>query len=252
MNPIYKLNLKAGYSPKQWPGGIDLSRHVIYVNQHQYVTLDFPDIFSDYKIIVGRDYWPMPNKLFYQLQMRPLKLEEYFGFYRCQLNFAIYCSTTGLGISKQHLTQKSGLLGSVYRFHAYYHIRRILSLLGSPIPHEDGYKKWNNPFDANAYYKVCNLYGVNSDFVWMSGKWAFSTQGVFSDGRKGANEYTRWILEKSDGLTRIGVEKLSESVRAYAYCILSAQSNVRSSIVGGLDAQRIFLTLFEQLIRSES
>ena len=82
----------------------------------------------------------MPNKLFYQLQMRPPKLEEYFGFYRCQLNFAIYAATSALGISKQHLTQKSGLLGSVYRFHVYYHIRRILSLLGSPIPHEDGYK----------------------------------------------------------------------------------------------------------------
>ena len=52
------------------------------------------------------------------------------------------------------------------------------------------------------------------------------------------------------------MEKLSESVRAYAYCLLSAQSNARSSIVGSggkaLDAQRIFLTLFEQVITSES
>ena len=52
------------------------------------------------------------------------------------------------------------------------------------------------------------------------------------------------------------MEKLSESVRAYAYCLLSAQSNARSSIVGNggkaLDAQRIFLTLFEQVITSES
>ena len=101
----------------------------------------------------------------------------------------------------------------------YYHIRRIFSLLGAPIPHEDGYKKWNNPFDANAYYKVCIEYGVNPDYVWMSGKWMYSTQGLFTHGGKQANkhthfsnDYTRWILEKSDGLTRIGDEKLSESV----------------------------------------
>ena len=86
-----------------------------------------------------------------------------------------------------------------------------------------------------------------------SGKWMYSTQGLFTDGGKEANkythfsnDYTRWIMSTSDGLTGIGVEKLSESVRAYAYCLLSAQSNARSSIVGNggkaLDAQRIFLT----------
>ena len=42
----------------------------------------------------------------------------------------------------------------------------------------------------------------------------------------------RWVMSTSDGLTRIGVEKLSESVRAYAYCLLSSQSNARSNIVG--------------------
>ena len=248
MNKIYRFNPDVRYSPKQYPGGIDLSTHMqIYVNDNEYVMLDFPDIFASYRVILGRDLWPMPNKLFYQLQSRPPKLEEYFGFYRCQLNFAIYCSTTGLGISKQHLMEGSPLLRSVYRFHVYCHIRRILSLLGSPILHEDGYKKWNNPFDANAYYKVCNLYGVNSDYVWMSGKWMYSTQGVFTHGGKEANkytnfsnDYTRWIMSTSDGLSRIGVKKLSESVRAYAYCLLSAQSNARSSIVGGLDVQRFF------------
>ena len=67
-----------------------------------------------------------------------------------------------------------------------------------------------------------------------------------------SNDYSRWILEKSDGLTRIGIEKLSESVRIYAYLILSSQGNARSNIVGNngkaIDAQRIFLTSFEELI----
>ena len=133
-----------------------------------------------------------------------------------------------MGISKEHLTQKSGLLGSVYRFHVYYHIRRIFSLLGSPIPHEDGFQKYDNPFDANAYYKVCLEYGVNPDYVWMSGEWMFQLKELFTHGGKKAtkftqfsNDYSRWIMSTSDGLTGIGVEKLSESVRAYAYCLLS-------------------------------
>ena len=100
----------------------------IYVNEYQYVTVDFPDIFSDYKIILGKDWWPISNNLFYRLQSRPPKIRRVFSvFIRCQLNFAIYAATSVLGISKQHLnTRKVALLRSVYRFHAYYHIRRIL------------------------------------------------------------------------------------------------------------------------------
>ena len=59
-------------------------------------------------------------------------------------------------------------------------------------------------------------------------------------------------MEKSHGLTRIGIEKLSESVRMYAYLILSSQANARSSIVDNsakaIDAQHIFLTSFEEMI----
>ena len=33
---------------------------------------------------------------------------------------------------------------------------------------------------------------------------------------------TRWIIEKSQGLTNVGLLRISESVRAYAYLILSS------------------------------
>ena len=121
MNEIYRFNPDARYSPKQWPGGINLSTHMqIYVNEYQYVTVDFPNIFSDYQMERLNDWWPMPNKLFYKLQMRPPKLEEYFGFYRCQLNFAIYAATSALGISKQHLMQRGEMLKKTYKL-VYYH-----------------------------------------------------------------------------------------------------------------------------------
>ena len=69
------------------------------------------------------------------------------------------------------------------------------------------------------------------------------------------NSWSRWIIEKSQGLTRIGIQKLSQSVRAYAYLILYAQANARSSIIGNnsqaVDAQQIFLNSFEELIDNQ-
>ena len=63
---------------------------------------------------------------------------------------------------------------------------------------------------------------------------------------------TRWIIEKSDGLTKTGLVMISESVRAYAYLILSSQASARSSILGNsanaLTAQQSFLNNFENII----
>ena len=63
---------------------------------------------------------------------------------------------------------------------------------------------------------------------------------------------TWWIIEKSVGFTDVGLLKISESVRAYAYLILSSQASARSSIVGNmasaLTAQSAFLNNFENVV----
>ena len=63
---------------------------------------------------------------------------------------------------------------------------------------------------------------------------------------------TRWIIEKSDGFTDVGLYRISESVRAYANLILSSQASARSSIVGNmaiaLTAQSAFLNNFENVV----
>ena len=63
---------------------------------------------------------------------------------------------------------------------------------------------------------------------------------------------TWWIIEVSDGFTDVGLFKISESVRAYAYLILSSQASARSSIVGNtasaLTAQSVFLNNFESVV----
>ena len=55
------------------------------------------------------------------------------------------------------------------------------------------------------------------------------------------NSFSRWITEKLEGLTTLGLQKLSETVRDYAYLILTSQTSTRGPIVGhearNLDAQ---------------
>ena len=100
MADIYKYNPKAHYTPSMSSGGISLDKYMIYIDEHQYISLDFPDVFKDYKIVVNKDAWKLGMNLFNELHRRPPRLDEYFKFYRCQLKFALYCSTSALGISR--------------------------------------------------------------------------------------------------------------------------------------------------------
>ena len=63
---------------------------------------------------------------------------------------------------------------------------------------------------------------------------------------------TRWITERSVGFTDVHLLRISESVRAYVYLILSSQASARSSIVGNtasaLTAQSAFLNNFENIV----
>ena len=53
--------------------------------------------------------------------------------------------------------------------------------------------------------------------------------------------FSRWIIKKSEGLTTLSLQKISESVRDYLYLILMSQTSTRGPIVGqearNLDAQ---------------
>ena len=63
---------------------------------------------------------------------------------------------------------------------------------------------------------------------------------------------SRWIIEKSQGFTNVGLLRISESVRVYAYLILSYQASARSNMIGNtasaLTAQKAFLNNFENVV----
>ena len=82
--------------------------------------------------------------------------------------------------------------------------------------------------------------------------WTYQRGIHWPDEYIGPDSMTWWILEKSDGFTDVGLLRISESIRAYAYLILSSQSSARSSIIANtasaLTAQSAFLNNFENVV----
>ena len=98
------------------------------------------------------------------------------------------------------------------------------------------------------FIKTCKEYGVSCDLTkWRNQKYFATWQSrPWETGKPGmsyinTNSFSRWIIEKSDGITKPGIKKLSESVRDYAYLILTSQTSTRSQIfvfgASELDAQ---------------
>ena len=74
--------------------------------------------------------------------------------------------------------------------------------------------------------------------------WTYQRGIGWPDDYIGPDSMTRWIIEKSMGFTDVGLLRISESIRACAYLILSSQASAWSSIVGNtasaLTAQSAF------------
>ena len=181
--------------------------------------------------------------------------------YRCQLNVSMFCVTSALVISWQHLNRPNLLVRSVYRFHMYFYVRLILHDLGVSLPHENGFSKVKNVYIKSAYYSVCDDYGVDADETWMHGDWFYTTgDGIFGHEVKATktsppDNLTRSIITQSKGFTRKGIEKISRSVRACVYLVLTSQAQARSSIVfnsaPAVDAQQVFKSTFKALINKD-
>ena len=200
-----------------------------------------------------------------------------FILWQSQLKFAVFCSSSACGVSVEHLNAKEPMIRSIYRFHVYYQIRRILNRLEIPLPYENSFNKYNNPYNHEKFIKICKEYGVSDEnkdndenkvsdekkdscdlTKWRNQKYFSTWQSrAWETGKPGMsyineNSFSRWIIEKSDGITNPGIEKLSESVRDYAYLILTSQTSTRSQIIGfgasEFDAQRAFLNTFENIV----
>ena len=64
--------------------------------------------------------------------------------------------------------------------------------------------------------------------------WTYQRGVHWPDDYIGLDSMTWWIIEKSVGFTDVGLLRISESIKAYAFLILSSQASARSSIIGNL------------------
>ena len=148
---------------------------------------------------------------------------------------------------------KKQMIRSIYRFHVYYHIRRILKIPEIPLPYENSFNQYNNPYNHEMFINVCGEYGVSNNLKnWRNQKYFSTWQSRHGMSNIDGDSFSRWIIEKSDGITMLGLQKLSESVRDYTYLILTSQTSTRRPVVGhearNVDAQRVFLNTFESIV----
>ena len=251
---MFRYNPKANYQPNggrylQILSGKDLYKQTIVVSAGSHgdtFPVRFPNIFVDYplgQMRVGDKMWKNWNKA-------PLKL------WQTQLNYAVFCALSACGVSSAHLNYtKHPIIRSVYCFHVYYHVRRILKKLQVSLPHETGFNAVDNPYTESEFLKICEDYKVPSDPMRYRDKKFYRTyqHGVgWPDDYIGPDSMTWWIIEKSVGFTDVRLYRISESVRAYAFLILCSQASARSFIVGNtasaLTAQSAFLNNFEDIV----
>ena len=72
--------------------------------------------------------------------------------WQTQLNYAVFCASSACGLNSAQLNYtKHPMIRSVYRFHVYYHVRRILKKLQVPLPHETGFNLADNPYTESDF-----------------------------------------------------------------------------------------------------
>ena len=132
--------------------------------------------------------------------------------WQTQLNFAVWCASSACGVSS------------------------------------------DNPFTKSKFFKISEDYRVSNDPMKCRDEkfyWTYQWGVTWPNDHIGPDSMTWWIIEKSQGFTDVGLYRISESVRAYVYLILSSQASMRSGIVrntvSALTAPSAFLNNFENV-----
>ena len=158
----------------------------------------------------------------------------------------------------------------------------------SALPGDPTFNPLSNHYDVASYKRICAEFGINpsSDFRFTHGKNGLGNVYVYAQGatkteyeypgwskfsdevgkaikgdliyyiepeEKAATQYDWFVSKTSAGLTQPGLSHINQSVETFVYCVLGAQVNMRSSILGtggrAKETQTEFLTLMEDAIR---
>ena len=269
----------------------------IYVTPTDYFTTKFREIFTKTQI-----------KFTTAKYARKWLAKPDMSFWPQQLNFALWCATTGCGVSREMLFSNSSLklseqVRTFYQFHVYYTTRKILYEMGgiqskNALPDDPAFNQQDNPYDIASYKRICAEFGIDpsTDFRFTHGQnhglgyvnimysdgpfahkqWKYppadlsshSSQRLAGDSGATANntiafiqndqgadtQFEHFVPNQTSGLTLNGLGRINRSIEAFGYCILGAQANTRSSILGTLgtarNTQTDFLVLTEDSIKT--
>jgi len=282
----FKFNSNAKYEPGQlpkWPYKFEdnpskIKIQVRYNDHNGGFEARFPDIFEKYdKLSIIRT-----KDLANAWKTNPMQ------FWQNQLNFAIWCATTGCGVSyEDHLNAKDDFVRSFYRFHMYYQARRILADMKAKQPQDEGWNATNNSYSRRDYENICNEFGAPHNISWgiqhvsiskgvdggdptsyYSNIAQYQEASMYVERGKppqminfdeaaiklAAKGWNMFIIIKSKGFTKAGVARINDSIRTYVWAILSAQVQARAKIIGeskSFDAQKQFMVIVENSISDQ-
>ena len=269
----------------------------IYVTPTDYFTTKFRQIFTKTQI-----------KFTTAKYAKKWLAKPDMSFWPQQLNSALWCATTGCGVSREMLfsnttLQLSEQIRTFYQFHVYYTTRKTLYEMGgiqskNALPDDPAFNQQDNPYDVASYKRLCAEFGIDlsTDFRFTYGQnhglgyvnimysdgpfahkqWQYppadlsnpSSQRLAGDSGttdnntiafirndQGADkQFEHFVPEQTSGLTLNGLGRINQSIMAFGYCILGAQANTRSSILGNLgtarNTQTDFLVLIEDSIKT--
>ena len=86
--------------------------------------------------------------------------ERQMQFWQNQINFALWCATSGCGVSMQdHLTGTIPLFArSLFLLYVYYQTRRILFEMKVALPTDDSWNAFDNSYDKKANQGLGTMY----------------------------------------------------------------------------------------------
>ena len=181
--------------------GWSLVNQKIRVNKKSSFVARFPNVWSDYKLPRIEDSEHYENWLADQMV-----------FWQMQLNFAVWAATSGCGVSKEHLTHRDPFVRSVWRFHAYYQIRRILSEMSCPLPTKDSWNPLQNGIDKNAYERICAEFGISTRTNWRQKFDRWNGMGTAKFTRTYHKDFSRKTSDKVEIAENPDTEKFEISV----------------------------------------
>lgn len=148
-----------------------IQQSIVITSDGKNIKVDFPNVFEKYTLphVASKDIVERWNS-------------DWLSFWQNQLNFAIWCATTGCGVDVNNHLKADGLTGSLFLFHVYYQTRRILFELGIALPQDKSWNAFSNSYDRRAYERICKEFNVDPNADWR--------QKLYPNGDGLGNVYT--------------------------------------------------------------